>query len=77
MTVAAVLKEKGTDVITVAPSCTVKDIAGIIASRRLGAVVDHGALAGSISIRDAVKAHIQTQAHEVDSLKAYVYRGGG
>jgi CBS domain-containing protein len=35
-------------------------------------VLDHGALAGLISIGDVVKARIMEQESEVDSLKAYV-----
>ena len=57
MTVAAVLKQKGDEVITVTPATSVTDIARIIASRRIGAVVvcegDH--LAGIVSERDVVK----------------------
>ena len=143
MTVAAVLKQKGNDVVTVAPSATVREIASVIASRRIGAVVvlgaeqelagivserdlvkalatsgegalamtaadimtrdvtvaspattideamaqmdagyfrhlpvvDGGAMVGIISVRDVVRAHIQHQEHEVDSLKSYVLRG--
>ena len=35
-------------------------------------VVEHGVLVGLVSIGDVVKARIMQQAHEVDSLKAYV-----
>ncbi len=35
-------------------------------------VVEDGALIGLVSIGDVVKARLQQQAHEVDSLKAYV-----
>jgi len=35
-------------------------------------VMEHGALAGLISIGDVVKARIMEQEDEVDSLKAYV-----
>ncbi len=35
-------------------------------------VIDHGALAGIVSIGDVVKARIMEQEDEVDSLKAYV-----
>jgi CBS domain-containing protein len=143
MTVAAVLKHKGNDVVTVAPSATVKEIAAVITSRRIGAVVvlgadhelagivserdvvkalanhaeaalamtaadimtrdvtvasprttideamaqmdagyfrhlpvvDNGAMVGIISVRDVVRAHIQQQEHEVESLKSFVLRG--
>jgi len=143
MTVAAVLKQKGSEVITIAPSATVQEIAALISSRRIGAVVvmsddkrlagivserdvvkaiatkgeaalrltaadimtaevvtatprttvdqamemmdagyfrhlpvlDEGRMIGIISVRDAVRAHIQTQAEEVNSLMDYVHRG--
>lgn len=35
-------------------------------------VVEDGVLVGIVSIGDVVKARLQEQAHEVDSLKAYV-----
>ncbi len=38
-------------------------------------VLDDGAMVGIISVRDVVRAQIQLQAQEVDSLKAYVFRG--
>lgn len=143
MTVAAVLKQKGSDVISIAPSATVQEIAALISSRRIGAVVvlsddeslagivserdvvkaiaiqgeaalrltaadimtvnvitatprttmdqamemmdagyfrhlpvlDQGKMIGIISVRDAVRAHIQAQAQEVSSLMDYVHRG--
>lgn len=143
MTVAAVLKQKGADVVAVAASATVQEIALILTSRRIGAVVvlaeagrldgivserdvvkalanqgeaalrltaadlmtrnvitatpsttvdqamelmdtgyfrhlpvvDDGRMVGIISIRDAVRAYIQSQAQEVDSLMDYVHRG--
>lgn len=143
MPVASVLKEKGNDVVTVRSTATIQEIAGIITSRRIGAVVvqdDPGSLAGIvserdvckavankgisalsltaadvmtrdvvtatpstsidramemmdsgyfrhlpvmedskmvgiISVRDVVRAHIQSQEQEVDSLREYVHRG--
>lgn len=143
MTVAALLKQKGSEVVTIAPSATVQEIAALISSRRIGAVVvssdarrlagivserdvvkaiasrgeaalrlkaedimttdvvtatprttvdeamammdagyfrhlpvlDGDEMIGIISVRDAVRAHIQSQAQEVDSLMDYVHRG--
>ena len=143
MTVAAVLKQKGSEVVTVAPAATVQEIAALISSRRIGAVVvtsdgkrlagivserdvvkaiasrgeaalrltagdimttdvitatprttldeamemmdagyfrhlpvlDGDEMIGIISVRDAVRAHIQSQAQEVNSLMDYVHRG--
>ena len=143
MTIASILKEKGGEVISVTPHTSLPEIASIIASRRIGAVVvlaeakrlagivserdvvkaiaakgeaalqmtaedimtkvvvtatplttvneamalmdegyfrhlpvvDSGAMVGIISVRDVVRAHMQHQAQEVDSLKDYVFRG--
>ena len=143
MTIAAVLKQKGSDVVTIGPSATVREIASLISSRRIGAVVvmgedkqlagivserdlvkalardgeaalamtasdimtrdvitaspkttideamaemdrgyfrhlpvvENGAMVGIISVRDVVRAHIQHQELEVDSLKSFVLRG--
>ena len=143
MTIGTILKEKGGDVVSVSPSASLPEIAAIIASRRIGAVVvlsessrlagivserdvvkalaakgeaalrmtaqdimtkvvvtatpqtsvneamalmdegyfrhlpvvDNGAMVGIISVRDVVRAHMQHQAQEVDSLKDYVFRG--
>jgi CBS domain-containing protein len=140
MTVAAILKHKGYNVVTVDPQATIAEVAEVLAERKLGAVlvtdeaehllgivserdivqslgqvgartlemtaeqlmtrslktatpamsvgeamevmtagrfrhlpvVEHGTLIGLVSIGDVVKARIMQQAHEVDSLKAYV-----
>lgn len=59
MTVATVIRQKGRSVISVSPEASVAEIATIISSRRIGAVVvlnDHGGLAGIVSERDVVKA---------------------
>ncbi len=143
MQISSILKEKGGEVVSVAPDTSVSEISSIIASRRIGAVVvlaersrlagivserdvvkaiaargaaalqltaqdimtqavvtaspttsvneamavmdegyfrhlpvvDGGALIGIISVRDVVRAHIQQQSQEVDSLKDFVFRG--
>jgi len=140
MTVAAILKHKGHEVASIAPTATIAELADVLAAKRIGAVVvqdaagqllgivserdivaalaanrarvlemtagqlmtrtlrtatpqttvtecmammtagrfrhlpvlDHGKLAGIISIGDVVKARMMQQEHEVDSLKAYV-----
>ena len=59
MAVAQILKQKGRAVITVAPSQTLSDVAGILVKHRIGAVVvvdKAGAIAGIVSERDVVKA---------------------
>jgi CBS domain-containing protein len=142
MLVAAVLKQKGPDVVTASPTSSVMELANTITSLKIGAVVicegerlagivserdvvkavsqhgaaalemtaadimtravktaqpgttmdeamammdagyfrhlpviDDGVMVGIISVRDVVRAQIQLQAQEVDSLKAYVFRG--
>ena len=143
MTVAAILADKGGEVVSVTGDASVQEIASIIATRRIGAVlvlaeasrlagivserdvvkaiaakgdaalkltaqdimtqavitatpetsfneaialmdegyfrhlpvIDRGKLVGIISVRDVVRAHMQHQALEVDSLKDYVFRG--
>lgn len=62
MTVAAVLKQKGAAIISVTPEATFVEIADIITSRRIGALVvlDEGkAIIGIVSERDIVKAIAQ------------------
>lgn len=59
MTVAEVIRQKGRNIVSVAPDAGIAEIAAIIASRRIGAVVvlaEHGGLAGIVSERDVVKA---------------------
>ena len=59
MSVAHILKKKGSAVVTVEPSQTLHDIAGILAKHRIGAVIvvdKAGAIAGIVSERDVVRA---------------------
>jgi CBS domain-containing protein len=72
MTVGAVLKAKDSTVISVKPSATVQEIAEIITSRRIGAVLvldDKGGLAGIVSERDVVKA-LAANAGVVSQVRA-------
>ena len=72
MTVGAVLKAKDRSVISVKPSATVQEIAEIISSRRIGAVLvldDEGGVAGIMSERDVVKA-LAAHAGGVCDLRA-------
>lgn len=58
MTVAAILSEKGTAVATAKKEQTMSDIAGILASKKIGAVVivdDANKVCGIISERDIVR----------------------
>ncbi len=72
MTVGLVLKNKDSRVISVEPSATVLEIAEIISSRRIGAVLvldDKGGVAGIVSERDVVKA-LAKHAGEVTTMRA-------
>ena len=72
MTVALVLKDKNNSVISVDPSATVMEIAEIISSRRIGAVLvldQAGGVAGIVSERDVVKA-LAKHAGKVTGMRA-------
>jgi CBS domain-containing protein len=59
MAVAQILRQKGSDVITVSPSESVQAIVDTLARHRIGAVVvvdGNGAIAGIVSERDVVRA---------------------
>jgi CBS domain-containing protein len=59
MAVAAILKQKGHDVVTASGSITVKEVASTLSQRRIGALVildDAGSIAGIVSERDIVNA---------------------
>lgn len=62
------------DLVTITPATTVEQAMELMTNQRLRhlPVLDHGRLVGIISIGDVVKSRLQQQAHEVDSLKAYV-----
>ena len=58
MSVSHILKSKGCDVVTVAPTASVAAIAEILARRRIGAVIvssDGERIAGIVSERDVVR----------------------
>ena len=72
MTIASVLREKGNAVISVGPTTTVQEIAEIIASKRIGAVLvlePDERLAGIVSERDVVKA-VAAKPQGIHSLLA-------
>lgn len=59
MAVAHILRQKGSDVITVSPSDSVQSIVDTLSSHRIGAVVvvdGAGAISGIVSERDVVRA---------------------
>jgi CBS domain-containing protein len=62
MTVAAVLKQKGSSVIAVQPDSRVEEAAATISHRRIGAVVvlsEEGRLVGILSERDIVRGLVE------------------
>jgi len=59
MTVKAILGHKSRDVVTIQPTATLAEAAGLLAERRIGAVLVlgiEGRLAGILSERDIVRA---------------------
>jgi CBS domain-containing protein len=72
VTIAAVLRTKGHDVISVAPDTPVAEVTRLIQSRRIGAVLvrdGHGRVLGIISERDIVRA-LATRTGGIDGLAA-------
>ena len=63
--------------VTVTPATTVAEAMALMTANRVRhlPVLRDGALAGLVSIGDVVKARLEQQAHEVDSLRAYVSGG--
>lgn len=69
MNVAAILKAKGSDVVTVGPTVTLGEIAVLLSERRIGAVVvmqDRKVL-GIVSERDVVKAIARNGAQALNA----------
>lgn len=69
MNVAAILKAKGSDVVTVSPTVTLGEIAVLLSERRIGAVVvmqDRKVL-GIVSERDVVKAIARNGAQALNA----------
>lgn len=59
MQVSGLLQGKGSDVVTVAPSAAVEQVAGLLSEHRIGAVVvsaDGSSIDGIVSERDIVRA---------------------
>lgn len=56
MTIAAILKTKGGEVVSLAPDATVADAVALLAERRIGAVpvMDRGSVVGIFSERDVI-----------------------
>lgn len=72
MTVAAVLRSKGSAVVSVRPDTSVSDAAKIITERRIGAVVvldESGHLCGILSERDVVRGLAQHGCAALDAMR--------
>jgi CBS domain-containing protein len=71
MTVAAILRHKGAETVTVTPETLLVDVATLLSQRRIGAVpvMEGDVLAGIISERDLVHCLARHGAHALD-LKA-------
>jgi len=79
MQVVHILRDKGRDVVTIAPEATMAEAARLLAGKRIGAVIvcdRSGMLAGILSERDIVRAlslaNAEALAHEVSE---YMTRG--
>ena len=69
MTIAAILKQKGSDVATVGPNATIAEVAHILSEKRIGAVVvcnERHDLLGILSERDIVRALASQGANVLD-----------
>jgi CBS domain-containing protein len=64
------------NVVTATPETTVAEAMEIMDRgyfRHLP-VLDGDKLVGIVSVRDTVRAHIESQGHEVETLKSYIFR---
>jgi CBS domain-containing protein len=72
MTIAAVLKQKGNAVISVTPETPVSEVASLLESRRIGAVLvldAHRHVLGIVSERDIVRA-LATRSNGIAGMAA-------
>ena len=73
MTVAAILKHKGSDVASVAPTTTIHDVSRVLGERRIGAVLvldSTRQLLGILSERDIVRSLAQHGARVLEMTAA-------
>jgi CBS domain-containing protein len=69
MTIAAILQDKGADVLSVAPDARVVEVAALLATHRIGAVpvMQGGAVLGLFSERDVIRALADGGAATLDT----------
>ena len=73
MTVAAILRSKGSDVATIAPDATVETAVASLAAKRIGAlVVSLDGRTGIISIGDVVKRRLDNLESESSAMREYI-----
>ena len=73
MTVAAILKQKGTDVARVSPSATVAEVVQQLTARRIGAVLvmdSAGQVLGIVSERDVMRSLAEQGARTLEMTAA-------
>lgn len=68
MSVAIILKEKGSDVVTVSPEDTLSSVASTLAAKKIGAavVLDDGKVCGIASERDIIREIAASGANALD-----------
>lgn len=75
MRISDVLRGKGSDVVTVRPESTVKELLSVLAKHRIGAVVvspDGAKVGGIVSERDIVRALAEQGASAMSALVASI-----
>ena len=72
MTVAAILRQKSAETVTVPPHASLADVTSLLTERRIGAVpvLDGGALAGIVSERDVIHCLARHGAGALDLTAA-------
>ena len=73
MTVAAILRHKGTDIASVAPTALISDVTTVLTERRIGAVLvrdAEGTLLGIVSERDIVRCLAKRGAASLEMTAA-------
>ena len=74
MTIAAVLRSKGSEVETITAHATVGDAVAKLGQHRIGAlpVVEGGAIAGIVSNGDLVKHRMERIEAEAEAMRTYI-----
>ncbi len=73
MTVAAILRDKGSEIVSVAPTALIADVTKLLAERRIGAVLVRdagGSLLGILSERDIIRCLARRGAGSLEMTAA-------